>query len=430
MKRVLAIVVGVAMVCLVAYLSWLNPAAVEFRFAPARSIQAPLGVLMILAFVVGVLLVLTTVMIQAGRRAFATWRQGRQQRRVERLDDWEARGQDLIWNGEHQQGRSLLQKAWQRRPQNAHALLALARSFRDTGELDRARQLLHEAASEHGLNPDVLLALAEAHGTVGDRAAALAVLERLRALRPESPRVLRALRDAYADAERWADAAAAQEAVLKQVRDPDQGARERTTLTALRYQAAIHLGDAASRVEALEALADSRGGSVPIWVSLGDALLANGRPDEASVVWERALRTQPRTIFVERLASIATEERHRERLRGLLRKLRADQIRPDLVRLLSAQLYLKDGDAEQAARELEALQNPASGPPMLHPLWAEVYRRRGQLEQAVVAYASSQGAQLGYRCNNCGRAAPAWQGYCLYCGRWDSYRCEAELSMT
>jgi predicted amidohydrolase len=100
------------------------------------------------------------------------------------------------------------------------------------------------------------------------------------------------------------------------------------------------------------------------------------------------------------------------------------------VRLLSARLDLQDGNAEQAVRELEALQNPAGAPPVLHRLWADVYRRRGQLEQAVVAYANSQGAQLGYRCNACGRSAPAWQGYCGYCGHWDSYRCEAEISTT
>ena len=429
MKRALAIVVGVAMVCLVAYLSWLNPGAVEFRFAPSRSIQAPLGVLMIFAFVVGVLLVLTLVMIQAGRRAFAAWRQLRQQRRSERLDDWEARGQELIWSGEHHQGRSLLQRAWRRRPESTHALLALARSFRDTGEVERARQLLRDAADEHGPDAEVLLALAETHAAVGDRAAALTVLERLRALRPDSPRVLRALRDAYVGAERWADGTAVQERLLKQVRDTDQGVRERTTLIALRYQAAIHLGDASSRIQALEALADSRGGGVPVWVSLGDALVANGRPDEASAVWERALRAQPRTVFVERLASIATGERHRERLRTLLRKLRSDQIRLDMARLLSAQLYLEDGDAEQAARELEALQNPAAAPLARHRLWADVYRRRGQLEQAVTAYANSQGALLGYHCNVCSRGAPAWRGNCLNCGSWDSYRAEAEISV-
>ena len=69
MKRALALIVGVAMVCIVAYLSWLNPTAVTFHFAPTRSIEAPLAALIVFAFVVGALAVLTVVLIQAGRRA-------------------------------------------------------------------------------------------------------------------------------------------------------------------------------------------------------------------------------------------------------------------------------------------------------------------------------------------------------------------------
>src|ERR1019366_7033945 len=109
MKRALAVILGVVMVCLVAYLSWLNPAAVEFRLTPARSIHAPLSVLVILAFVVGLLLVFMAVLIQAGRRALVAWWQGRQQRRDERIENWQERGSELIWRGETQQGRVLLQ---------------------------------------------------------------------------------------------------------------------------------------------------------------------------------------------------------------------------------------------------------------------------------------------------------------------------------
>jgi predicted Zn-dependent protease/uncharacterized integral membrane protein len=429
MKRAVAVIVGVAMVCLVAYLSWLNPAAVEFRLTPARSIQAPLAVLMVLAFVVGISLVFTAVLVQAGRRAIVAWQLGRQQRRIERIDDWEARGEELIWKGEAQQGRALLQRASQRRPDGAHAVLALAESFCETGEFQRACEVLAAAANRDEASPDVLLALAKAQCSAGDRAAGIAVLERLRALRPQAPRVLRALREAYVEAERWADATALQEALVGQVRDPAQAGRERAGLVALRYQMAVHLGDVSSRVQALEALADSRAGSVPVWVSLGDALLASGRQDEASLVWERALRTQPRTVFVERLASIASEERHRERLRLLMRKLRADQVRADMVRLLTAQLYLKDGNAAQAARELEGLQNPGAAPALVHRLWAEVHSRRGQLEQAVVAYAQADAGLATYHCNVCGRIISEWKGYCPQCREWDSYRSEAEIGV-
>ena len=417
------------MVCLVAYVSWLNPTAVEFRYTPARTFQAPLAAVLIAAFVVGALLVLATVMIQAGRRAFASWRQGRQQRRMDRLEDWETRGRELIWAGQAPQGRALLQRAWQRRPQNIHALLALATSLCETGEFERARQLLRDAADDHGADAEVMLMLARTHRAAGDPAAALTVLERLRALHPQSARVLRALRDAYVHAARWGDATAVQEALVPHVRDPDQNARERTRLTALRYQAAVHLNEPPSRVQALEALADSRGGSVPVWVSLGDALVASGRQDEASAVWERALRTQPRTVFVERLASIASEERHRDRLRTVLRKLRSDQVRPDIVHILAAQLFLRDGDGEQAARELESVQNSAGGPPLIHRLWAEVHRRRGHLEQAVIAYDSAEGSRSSYRCSACGRTKNEWRGYCAECGAWDSYRAEVEIAV-
>ncbi len=428
MKRALAILLGVVMVCLVAYVSWLNPAAVEFRFTPTRNLQAPLAVLMVLAFVVGVTLMLAMFLVQAGRRAVVTWRQERQQRRLERLDDWEARGEELIWKGDAPRGRALLQKAWQQRPHNAHALLALATSFADTGELERARQLLREAAGDHTTNPDILFALAQTHRAAGDRSAATAVLERLHALHPASARVLRALRDAYVEAERWADATALQEVLVQQMRDTEPMARERATLMLLRYQSALHLADPAHRVQALEALADSRAGSVPVWVSLGDALVASARQDEASAVWERALRTQPRTIFVERLASIATEERHRDRLRTLLRKLRSDQVRPDMLHLLSAQLHLKGGNVEQAVRELESLQNPAGSSSALQRLWADVHRRRGHLDEALAAYTAAETQRANYRCNTCGYGLPEWTGHCVQCGQWDSYRSDTEIS--
>ncbi len=425
MKRALAILVGAAIVCAVAYLSWLNPAAVEFHLSPARSVEAPLAALIVFAAVGGALLVVAAGLIQAGRRALVR----RRQRRTERIDEWEDRGAQLVWDGDAQPGRALLQKAWRRRPQSPRAILALAASFRETGELQRARVLLAEAARAPKATPDVLLVLADAHHAAGDDVACVEVLERLRALQPRAPRVLRALRDRYVEARRWADAAMLQEALLVELRDPDCAGREREYLTALRHQAGISLSEARARVQALEALADRRGVSVPIAVSLGDALLAVGRRDEASVVWERALRTVPRTVLVERLSGIATEPRHRERLRALLQRLRSDQVQADNMRLLSAELHLADGNAPEAAALLEATHNPGDAPALLHTLWGDVYCRRGQLELAVSAYARAGGRGRSYRCSVCQRTVSEWTGWCPACGSWDSYRSDVEIGV-
>lgn len=430
MKRAVAILVGVATVCLVAYLSWLNPAEVEFRLTPTYTMPGHLGPLMVFAFIAGAVVVLAVVSVQAGRRAVAAWRARRRQRRSERIDEWEERGEQLVWAGDPQRGRALLQKAWQRRPHNAHAVIALAASYRDTGELHRARGLLFDAANQYHTDPDILFALAAAYRAAGERGPCIEVLERLRALHPRAPRVLRALRDAYVDAQRWPEAAALQETLIGELRDIQQATRERESLTRLHYQASLALTDPAARIQALENLADNRTGSLPILVSLGDALLVAGRADEASVVWERALRSTPRTVLVERLAAIATEPRHRDRLRTLLRKLRADQVHADQLRLLTAQLHLADGNTDAAARELEAVQDQTRAPGMLHHLWGEVHRHRGQLEQALNAYAHADCALRGYQCTVCQRSANEWVGYCPQCGQWDSYRAAVEISAT
>jgi tetratricopeptide (TPR) repeat protein len=430
MKRAVVLLLGVATVCLVAYLSWLNPASVEFRLTPTYTMPGHLGSLMVFAFLTGALSVLLVVSVQAGRRAILAWRARRRQRRSQRIDEWEERGEQLVWAGDPQRGRALLQKAWQRRPQNAHAVIALAASYRDTGELHRARGLLFDAANQYHTDPDILFALADAYRAAGERGPCTEVLERLRALHPRAPRVLRALRDAYADAQRWQEAAALQETLIGELRDMQQATREREYLGVLQYHASLALADPAARVQTLETLADGRAGALPVLVSLGDALLAGGRPDEASVVWERALRATPRTVLVERLAAIASETRHRDRLRTLLRKLRTDQINIAHVHLLAAQLHLADGNIEAAARELEAAGHEGPAPPLQHQLWGEVHRQRGQLDQALHAYAHAGGAARTYQCAGCQRTTAEWIGACPQCHRWDSYRAAVEISAT
>ena len=427
MKRALALLLGVAVVCGIGYLSWLNPAGVTFHISPARSVDAPLAALIIFAFVAGALAVLAVMAIQAGRRAVVAWHTGRQQRRTERIENWTSQGEQLLWQGDVQQARTLLQKAWRRRPEDARAVLALAASYRETGEHQRARLALEEAAREHHTHPEVLLALADAQRAAGEQGASLDALERLRALHPHAPRVLRALRDRYVEMERWAHAAAVQETLLAELRHPEDAERERGYLTVLRHQAAISLPDTVSRVRALEGLADRRGVSIPIAVSLGQSLVDDGRRDEAWAVWERALRSAPRTVLVERLAGIATEPEHRERLRSVLQKLRPDQVQADNIRLLSAELHLADGNAEAAAQELDTTRDPANAPALLHTLWGMVHRRRGQLELAVAAFARAHGNQRMQRCTTCHRATAEWLAWCPSCRGWDTYRSDVEI---
>jgi tetratricopeptide (TPR) repeat protein len=425
MKR--AILVGLAMVCLVIYLVLLNGESVDFRLASSWIVHWNVGALIGGAFVAGVLATLAVVTVQSGYRAWREWRSGRIRRRSSRIDQWLETGEQLIWNGDVARGRALLQRAWQRQPESPYAVLALAASFQDTGESHRARGVLFDAAAQQHTNPDILLALAEAHRQAGELGPRLDVLERLRALHPRAPRVLRALRDAYSDLERWQEAAATQEAYLAEAREGPQVALERDRLLQLRYLAAVHSSDPATGLTILEDLAASRAAPVPVLVSLGDALRRMGRTDEAAAVWERGLRTTPRSVFVERLCALATETRHHERIRTLLRKMRPGSVDQDALHLWNARLHLADHATEDAARELASV-TAAFAPAVYHRQWAEVHRQRGQLQQALTEQMRA-GETDSYVCRRCDRPSREWAGVCPGCQSWDSLRSTAELAL-
>jgi len=429
MKRFLLIVVGLALLSAVIYLVSTNGTVTEFQLTPNLTVAYSLGGLMVASFLFGAVTVLIAVMIQAGGRAILGWRQQRRERNNLRFVQMEERGEQLMWQGDAKHGRALLEKAYRRQPTNAYAVLALAASYRATGESARERQFLSDAAAQHHhTNPDILLALAHAHAYAGDRAQSIEVLERLRALHPRAPRVLAALRDAYVGAGRWHDAVGPQEGLVAETRDPDQAIKERDVLTTMRYQASLSLEDPAQRIAAMEALADRRSLSVPVAVSLGDALLEAGRGDEAYGVWERALRATPQTVFVARLAKLANDQAARNRLCTVLRRLRPDGVDMDRVRLLVAEQLLVDDMVSEAAEEIIAVASPNDAGPLFDRIRGEVHRRRGELQQAVEIFAQAKGDPYGYRCRECGRAADQWAGVCPSCKSWNSYRARTEIA--
>jgi tetratricopeptide (TPR) repeat protein len=430
MRRILAVLGAAVFVSAVVYLVSVNLEVTEFRLTPNAVLSFPLGGLMVASFLSGAMLVFLVALMQTARRAVSNWRQTRQRRKRERIDTWEERGEELMWQGDAKQGRSLLEKAWRNRPTSTYAVLALAASYRATGELRREQQFLAEAAGKiHHTNPDILLALAQAHEAAGDQGASLEVLERLRALHPRAPRVLAALRDAYIAAGRWQDAVAPQEALISEIRDPDQSAREQELLTIVRYQASLQIDDAATRVAVLDALSERRSTIVPVAVSLGDALLAAGRVDEAVAVWERGLRSKPRSIFVQRLTDLATEMKQRDRVCGVMHKLRGDTVRADHVHLLTAYVQLLNDKVPEATKEIELVADPDAAPAFLHHVRGEICRRRGQLEEAIKELVRANSNPWSYTCMKCGHSCTECEGRCPTCGGWDTHRAAVEIAL-
>jgi lipopolysaccharide biosynthesis regulator YciM len=250
------------------------------------------------------------------------------------------------------------------------------------------------------------------------------MLETVRVQHPRAPRVLISLRELYRESGRWHDAAAVQD-IYVQTLPAEARAGERERLTRFRYQAALGLSDSAARLAALDAVVQGDRTFVPALVSLGDALAANGRADEAQKLWEKAFRSHPRLVFIERL--LAQDASPRSRAVALLGKYR-DQLDADSVRLLLARTALAEDKLEHAAAQLDAITRPDT--PTVQRTRAELLHRQGEHAQAwemLRRAADHLGAgATDHRCLACGRFSETWAGYCEGCEQWDTYRSGVE----
>lgn len=428
MRRILFGVAAVLAIGLCFFIAWLNPSMVEFRFWMSQSIALQLGWLLIFTFLAGVLLTVCGVSLQQLGRRMSGWRERRKVRQEERAGAWRESGAALAWDGDLSRGRALLKRAWRSRPDSGAAALALAASYADTGEYPAARQVLEEALAREPHDADLRYALGEILRRSGEIDEAIRMLETVRVEHPHAPRALLALRELYERRRSWQDAARVQETYVQTLTDGARAATERQRLVSFRYQAALEIADPSARAAALADIAQSERTFFPAALSLGDALLASGRADEAKKHWERLFRSVPRLVLVERLLAHAGDERERQRIVALVEKQR-QQLEPDAVRLLLARLALGRDDLDAAATELQAVSRQDS--PVVQRHWAEIYQRRGQSAEALRSLTRAADAQSlldGYRCGSCGHAAAEWSGYCAGCDRWDTVRSGIEIA--
>ncbi|HVN83679.1 MAG TPA: tetratricopeptide repeat protein [Candidatus Binatia bacterium] len=431
MKRALAIVAGGVLLCAIPYLAWLNPVSVDVHLAPRYVLPSmQLGVVLVGAFLAGA----AAIMVGLGVRSAGAWLRGqwhgRRGRRDARAQAMEQRGRALLWAGKSDDGRAVLIRAWRRDPSRGRAVLAAATSYLDDGDAAAAERVLANALEEHRTDGELLLALSEACARQGNHLGAIQALEQLRAQHPHAPRVLIALRDRYEATARWGEAAAVQKVYLRTLNQAAMIARERARLLGLEYEDALARPNPSEQLHALAILVDANPGFVPAVVSLGDALVASGRADEAVTLWERTLRQSPRSVLVERLVRHDPAPPSRQHWRQTLRRLRAPQVRGDAMQLWLARLPLIDGRPSDALSEIDAVDAGLRATPFARGLRAEALHALGRLDQALREYAAlvSDGAGAAHICRTCGGGAPQWSGRCSQCASWDTQRAAVEIA--
>lgn len=430
MIRWLMAVALAALVIAAGYVVFLNPDPVEVHLTPERSGTWPLAGVLLVSFAAGGVTVGVVAAMQAGARRWRGWRSARRGRRETRRADTVARAQQLVWAGDYRQARNELLRGEGDVPTDSERIVLLAETHLHEGDAAEARKVLEAGLLRVGLEPRLLDLVAEAAERSGDVRGAADALERARLARPDSPRLARRLRDVYARAGRWSEALGLQGDILLRIHDPATLAREESVLRGLRYQAALAEPEPRRAARLLLALAREDPTFLPAWVGAGDLLAQAGRRFAARRVWERGVRHRPAAVLLERLERLNASEGKPERTARLYRRLQRRHRDSGAVPLMFARHLIVQGRLDEATEVLNALGGAVAAHPLVHVLWGEVHRRRGNHSVAAETYARAFGGELGvltpFRCSGCRRAAPAWTGYCEECRRWGTLEARVE----
>jgi tetratricopeptide (TPR) repeat protein len=429
-RRWLVGVLALTLLLAAGYVVFLNPTPVTVRLTPERAVTAPLASVLLGAFAAGALAVGLAVGVRAGASGVRRWRAGRRARRDARREDQAVRARALVWAGEYGRARTELLRDPTATATDAARVQLLAESYLQEGDPASARKVLDEALVQVGLEPRLLDLLAEAAERAGDLRGAADALERARAVEPESPRLGRRLRDVYAAAGRWADAVGIQAGLLLRMHDPMLLASEEAVLRGLRYQAALAEPTPGRAAAALKAITREDPSFVPAWVSLGDILAKAGRRVAARRAWERGARRRPVAVLLERIERLNASDGRPQRSTRFYHRLQRRHPEAPAPPLLLARHLVAHGAFDEASEVLSSLPAPLAGHALVHAVWGELHRRRGNHQLAADTFIRAFGPELGllapFRCDVCRRNVDEWTGYCAECRHWGSYRAAAE----
>ncbi len=406
------------------YLLYYNPESVELRLGPTAVWQAPLALIILASFLVGVGAAMLVSFAAKSRDAVRAWRKRRAANRERRRQERKELGMGLAWLGEHDRARNLLGKALDAAPQDLSAFLLFAKTYLDEGDFERARAFLQEGLDSRGADARLLYLLGEAHKGLGDLAAATDAWKRALALAPKSIKVKAALRDAYIEQKRWKEAAALQEECLFAARRANEYAAAQGLLLGLRFEAALAQNSPRDTQAALRAILRKEPDFEPARVSLGEALLALGKKRAAERVWKRALRRSPRGGVVDKLEKLMEESGRLERLDSVFRRYLSRHEEDAALRLFYARYLIKTDRPGRAKEALEALPERHRGSTPALVLRAQAEAKLGTASEAarLVGGVLASATIYPFCCARCKRSSPEWLSRCPGCLAWGTMR--------
>ena len=416
---------------LVAFLSVLNRELLVQPFwltgVPGSGWNVPLFLVLLAVFLSGFLPVVVRMLVETVRRDLAERRARRESRAAESLDQTYRRAVDLLEDGQLARAVRELEVVLAARADDFSSLLAHGTALRDLARPEEALRSHQRAADAYPRSVAVQYALAADFEAAGETATAEEIRNRiLRDFPGRGLTVLRQRRARAVAARDWRLASRYQDEIDALLESAGESRRKSPEVRlGLDYQRAVILLEeerADDAIEVLSGLVERRPGFVPARVLLGEALLLQGRPEEAVLTWRDGFERTGSSTFLLRIEDHFIETEQPQQAIDTLRELIAS--RPDdvLARFFLGRLYYRLEMHDDAWRTLAPLEDRVDSSPTFHFLLGRIHERRGELARAAERFQRSA-RLLGVRdaefsCSRCAARYGEWMDRCESCGSW------------
>ena len=427
-RTLAAILLALAVVVSVAYLSQQNGDLLSQRFALTPATTVPMYVAFIGVFLIGFLPAVSVLVVQSVKRDLAQRRERRLEREAQSLQGSFRRGIDYQSDGQWGRATGELEAVQGDRPEDFDALLRYGQVLRHQGRVDEALDVHRRASVLYPQSVALLYELASDYAARHEPAVAEQLEDRiLRDFPGHGLAVLERRRGEAVEAEAWTTAARLQERV-EQLR-ADGGvavdAAEVETRRGISYQQGVTLLEGGRPGEArrvFQGLLDETPEFLPAALALGETALVEGDDAAALRRWRRGYEETGRPVFLQRIEDHFIE--HEDPLSAIetLHEISARAPGALLPRFFLGRLYHRLEMQEEALTVLRELAEPLSSSASYHLLVARLHQRRGELGQAVEACMTSLAlaglSTTEYVCATCESRYPSWRDRCLLCGCW------------
>jgi lipopolysaccharide biosynthesis regulator YciM len=403
----------------------MNPHDVTIHLFGGQEVVYPVAFVVIGGILVGLILGLAVHIYSILMSVWKNWKSDREEKQSREVGAIYRDGVDHLLSGDLKKARELLQRALERDPKRVETHIALANLHSQEGNPGAGLAQLRKARELDPQSREVLFKTAALQEELGQDDGAIATYQELVGLERDNRKALRSLRDLYIKHCRWKDALNAQQQIFKAGPDTSRLAEEKEKLFHLRYEVArLKLTEGAvdlAKAE-LKDLIRQVADFTPAWVSLGDALAAQGRGDEAIKTWQEGYVAQSKSIFLSRLEDYYMNREDPSSLLSFYRGIMLERHHDLMVRLFYGKLCLRLEMVEEALDQFQAIEGSGLETRQVHLLLAEAHRRRNRLTDAIIEYQKALGIgqrlTLNYTCDDCHSPVPEWDSRCPACGRW------------